>query len=102
MNKRNSQNLIFKLGDERVNERVNYDHVGVRVCLYDDDVSGLEERVSKARRAFYAISGLGIRRCGLNMYTCNVILWSIIAPITMYGCELLCLDDKSISFLEKF
>ena len=68
MNKRNSQNLIFKLGDERVNERVNYDHVGVRVCLYDDDVSGLEERVSKARRAFYAISGLGIRHCGLNMY----------------------------------
>ena len=51
-----SQNLCnpefctFRLGLDKVSERVNYDHVGVRACIYEDDDTGLEERVSKARR----------------------------------------------------
>ena len=36
----------------------------------------------------YSISGIGIRRKGLNMATCSVIFWSVIAPIATYGCEL--------------
>ena len=65
-NKQNAGRRVFNLGHDRVNERVNYDHVGVRACLYDDDYTGLEERLSKARRAFYSISGIGIRRKGLQ------------------------------------
>ena len=36
-NRQNSENCISKLGKERVKEKVNYDHVGVKVCLFKDD-----------------------------------------------------------------
>ena len=101
-NKQNALRRVFNLGPDRVGERINYDHVGVKACLYDDDTTGLEERLSKARRAFYSISGIGIRRKGLNMAICSVIFWSIVVPIAMYGCELLMLSDKSIAILENF
>ena len=101
-NSLNAQKRVFKLGPDVVKERVNYDHVGVRSTLYDDDVSGLSERISKARRAFYSITGIGIRRKSLNMSACSIIFWSIIVPIATFGCELLVLSDKSISLLETF
>ena len=44
-------------------------------------VDGLEERVSKARRAFYSISSLGICRSGQTIEACNVIFWSSIVLI---------------------
>ena len=67
--------------NERVEERENYDHLGVRACIFEDDLSGIEERLSKGRRALNAISGLGIRRNGLTIYACCVIFWSIVIPI---------------------
>ena len=41
----NSSLRSFKLWGDIVAERNNYDHVGIRASLYDDDVSGLEERI---------------------------------------------------------
>ena len=102
INKQNAVRRVFNLGTDRVCERINHDHVGVRACLFDDDTTGLEERLSKARRAFYSISGIGIRRKGLNMATCSVIVLGVVVPIAMYGCELLMLSDKCIAILETF
>ena len=61
-NKHNAEVRHFSLGRDRVRERLSYDHVGVTLCLYLDDVSGVEGRLAKARRTFNAISGLGIRK----------------------------------------
>ena len=92
----------FRLGNDRVRERTHYDHVGIRASIFEDDTSGLEERVSKARRTLNAISGLGIRQCGLTIRTCNTIFWSVVVPIALYGCELLILTEKHVSILEDF
>ena len=69
------QNLTlcsFKLGCDKVSERVHYINVGIRASISEDDTSGLEERVSKAKRTLNAISGLGVRRCGITIRTCNI------------------------------
>ena len=101
-NKHNSEVRVFKLGSDRVRERTSYDHVGVTACLFDEDISGITGRLSKARRALNAISGLGIRRNGLSVYTCNVIFWSIIVPIALFGCEVWILNDKAVEAVEAF
>ena len=101
-NTRNAALRTFKSGDDIVTECETYDHVGIRAIIFGDDVSGLEERISKAKRSLNAISWLGIRRCGLTMQTCNFIFWSIIVPIATYGCELLILTDDHVNLLEEF
>ena len=93
---------FIMLGNERVEERENYDHVGFRACIFEDDLSGIEERSSKGRRALNAISGLGIRRNGLTIHACCVIFWSIVIPIATFGAELWPLDDRCLSLLESF
>ena len=101
-NSRNVSLRSFRLGSDKVSERTHYDHVGIRASIFEDDVSGLEERVSKARRTLNAISGLGVRRCGLTIKTCNIIFWSVVVPIATYGCELLFLTDGHTAILEEF
>ena len=101
-NIRNVSLRSFRLGSDKVSERTHYDHVGIRASIFEDDVSGLEERVSKARRTLNAISGLGVRRCGLTIKTCNIIFWSVVVPIATYGCELLFLTDGHTAILEEF
>ena len=76
---RNSCNRLFKLGPNKVRERTFYDHVGIRNCIFANDVSGIEERIVKGRRAFNSISGIGIRKGGITMATCNLIFWSMVA-----------------------
>ena len=63
---------LFRLGCDKVSERVHYINVGIRASISEDDTSGLEELVSKAKRTLNAISGLGVRRCGLTIRTCNI------------------------------
>ena len=82
-------------------KRVNYDHVGIRACLYENDISGLHERVAKARHTLNAISDLGIRQNGLNIFTCCKMFWSIVVPTELFGCKLLILTNKSIFLLEE-
>ena len=83
-------------------EKLAYDHVGVTACLYENDADGVESRIAKARRAFNAITGLGIRRNGLSIATCNTIFWAIVSPITLFWSEMWVLGDKSIKLVEDF
>ena len=99
---RNARNRAFRLGPAKVNERENYDHVGIRAIISDDDISGIEERLSKARRTFNAVASIGIRSNGLTMATCNIIFWTIVVPTALSGSEIWILNAKSISIIESF
>ena len=101
-NKHNADMRVFMLGRDRVRERASYVHVGVTACLYDEDAPGIVGRLSKARRALNVISGLGMRKNGLSDYTCDVIFWSIIVPIALFGCEVWVLNDKAVEAIEAF
>ena len=56
----------FSPGDERGGETINYDHLGVKACIFEHDTSGIEERLANRKRALNAASGLGIRNNGLS------------------------------------
>ena len=98
----NTKNRTFRLGQEKVRERTNYDHVGVNVSILSGDDTGIRERLSKARRSLNALTGLGIRRCGLTVATCNVLFWAIVVPIALYGCELWSMAEEQYRLLESF
>ena len=98
----NSSNRVFKLGSERVPEKPRYDHVGVKSMIFADDDSRVKEKVMKARRALNASSGLGIKKNGLTMKTCNVIFWSIVIPILTFSSEIWTLTEGDLEVLLNF
>ena len=90
--KRNRKGPV--LGKEKVGERQEYDHVGVKACTIQSDNSRVEEKIGKGRRALNAASGLGIRKSGISMKTCNLIFWTIVMPIITFGCEIWQVNDR--------
>ena len=99
---KNSSDRVFKLGNARVKEREEYDHVGVKASLFHESNSRVEEKVSKGRRTLNATAGLGIRHNGLNISTCNLIFWVIVIPIISFGCKIWQLSDGDIEKLQAF
>ena len=78
----------FCLVAAKVKERLNYDHVGIRI-------------ISKARKTLNA-TGLGIWRNGLTIATCNIIFRLLVVPTALYGCGIWRLNNGVISLLESF
>ena len=101
LNLKHAKDRVFKLGDKRVMERVSYDHVGIKACLYESN-NRVSEKICKARRAFNACSGIGIRKNGLSMKSCNIIFWGIVISIVTFGSELWFLSDKDYEELSMF
>ena len=92
----------FSLGTERVPEKENYDHVGVKASIYPNDDTCIKEKIGKGRRTLNATTGLGIRRNGLCMSVCNIIFWSVVIPIITFGCEAWIMSDKDAENLLAF
>ena len=93
---------MFKLGKDKVDEKLEYDHVGVKAGVIAQDNSRIEEKIGKGRWALNATSGLGIRKNGLSMKTCNLIFWTIVIPTLTFGSEIRCINDKEIELLQNF
>ena len=72
-NFKNSAHRIFKMGPDPIPERQEYDHVGIEATIDPENENRLQERIGENRRALNAATGLGIRKNGLTMKTCNVI-----------------------------
>ena len=92
----------FVLDGEKVPERIEYDHLGIKNCLFQNTMPRTEDRISRGRRAFNAATILGIHKKGINIKTCSIIFWSIIVPIVTYGSELWVLTSSEIEELRKF
>ena len=91
----------YRLGSDRVQEKLQYDHVGIKAYVLNDN-SRIEKKQAKGRRALNATTGLGIRKNGLVVATCNLIFWTIVIPIITFGCELWPLYDNDILRLQAF
>ena len=79
---------MFKLGEAKVHEKESYEHVGVISTIPCSKKSPIDDRIAKGRKTLNAATGLGMKRNGLNMATCNLIFWNVVVPTTIYGCEL--------------
>ena len=92
----------YRIGPDKVYEKESYDHVGVKSCINGGFSVRTQEKIKKGRRAFYSVLGLGIKKRGLNMSTCNLIFWSLVVPITLFGSELWVLQEQDITDLDSF
>ena len=101
-NLNNSKNRTYKLGSNFIKEKTSYDHVGYKTCTDRFSTIRITEKVSKGRRTLNATTGLGIKKGGLSMSTCNIIMWSVIIPIVTYASELWVLKPKDVEILENF
>ena len=101
LNLLNSKYRSFKLGNDKVPEKQAYDHVGVKACILQDNMR-IEDKITKGRRTLNACAGIGIRKNGLTMFTCNIIYWAIIIPIVTFGSEIWCMTDQDHDSLLSF
>ena len=97
-----SKHRCFMLGKEKVGERCEYDHVGIKACIFNDNNDRIAEKIGKGRRTLNAASGLGIRKSGITLKTCNLIFWSIVIPTVTFGCELWQVNDCDLQKLQSF
>ena len=95
-------NRVFKLGPERVKERLYYDHVGVKTCVKGDTFIRTEEKAKKARTVLNMSTSLGIKKGGLNLSTCNMIFWTVVVPTLLFGCEVWVIKNKDIDIIQAF
>ena len=100
-----TRNTVFRqycIWRDRVYERSTYDHVGIKSCVGGDFCERTCEKIKKGRRAFHSALSLGIKRRGLAMSTCNLLFWSVIVPITLFGSELWVLQASDLYELDLF
>ena len=57
------------------------------MSLFIDNTMQMEEEISKERKTLNASTGLGVRKSGLNMMTCNRIFWQVVVPTVTFGSE---------------
>ena len=74
---------------------------GHKELFFNNSMPRTYDRISKGRRAFNAVTSLGIKRKGLSMSTCSILYWSIIVPIVTYGSEIWGLKGDEIEELRK-
>ena len=99
---RNSKFRNFQLGKDKVKEKIEYDHVGVKNCLFSNFTPRTEDRIIRGRRAFNSITSIGIKSKGLCMSVCTTIFWAIKIPIVTYSSELWVLRADESELLRKF
>ena len=62
----------------------------------------VEENISKARRAFFALGAIDIFQGACNPLTALSLFNTFVLPILLYGCEIWSLNDPLLEKLESF
>ena len=91
-----------RLGGQKVKEKERYEHLGVMTTCDEADSSKVSDRLCKARKVLNVAIGIGVKKKGLNMSTCNIIFWNIVVPTALFGCEVWCLTTNDIIDIENF
>ena len=65
-------------------------------------MKSIEENISKARRAFFALGSIGAYQGALNPLSGHSLFSTFVLPILLYGCENWVLTESLLSTLEKF
>ena len=68
--------------------------ISILVLVLNDDTTRVEEKIFKGRKTLNASSGLGIRKKGLTLITCNMTFWQVVVPTITFGCEVWVPTDK--------
>ena len=100
--KKYSKYRQYKMGTDRVVEKITYDHVGLKNCSNGCYLERTEEKISKARKALCAISGIGFKPGGVTMRVCDFIFSTVIIPILTFAAELWVLKEQDIEALDNF
>ena len=58
--------------------------------------------IAKGRMALTVSSGLGMRKNGLNMISCNLICWFVAIPILAFVSKIWTLNDKEHENIPNF
>ena len=83
-------------------EKVSYDHVGLKCCVFNNFTERTDEKIKKVRKALNAASGLALKPGGLSMRACSLLLLSLIVPIVTFASELWVLKDQDLEIIDKF
>ena len=70
--------------------------------IFNDSTLRVEEKISKGRKTLNASTGLGIRKNGLNMGTCNLIFWQVVVPTVTFGSKVWICSEKDEELLLNF
>ena len=100
--RRNTQYRDYKLGNDRIKEEVDYDHLGLKNNCLGQNTNRIKEKLSKGWKALNAASGLGLKSGGLTIRACSKLFWPMVVPITTFASELWVLSDEDIRLIEEF
>ena len=75
----------WNLDGEKLNLRDSITYLGVEIS-HQGGANHTQERVNRARRAFYSSQGAGLRWNGVSAYTSKEILSTGVNSVLTYGC----------------
>ena len=88
MNSRNSQKRTFYMGTNNIEEVSHYCHVGITLCSFLSSKQRTISMCSKGSKILSAMTGIGVKRNGLNPII-GTFLWNkICLPSILHGSEL--------------
>ena len=90
----------WNLDGEKLNLRESITYLGAEIS-HQGGATHTQERVSRARRAFYSLQGAGLRWNGVSPYTSKENFSTGVNSVLTYGCASLSMNKSNLSDLDK-
>jgi hypothetical protein len=94
--------LDLKLGDNLISVKDGSVHMGVPLSSDKQYESAyIQDRINSAKRAFYAVQGLGNQHVPVTPVVASKLYWAVCIPRMTHGLEVATLSDNSVEKLEQ-